>query len=54
MALLIVATPGSITGLGLYLSDRSLGEPITVTFALFYDLAAVLAVWVLIRRLLRV
>lgn len=54
VALLFVATPGTITGLALYLSERSLGEPITVTFAIFYDLAIILFVWVLIRRLLQV
>ena len=54
VALLFVATPGTITGLALYLSERGLGEPVAVTFSMLYDLAIILFVWVLIRRLLQV
>ncbi|MDJ1016876.1 MAG: type II CAAX endopeptidase family protein [Paracoccaceae bacterium] len=54
IAVLVVATEGSVTGLGFWKTETGLTEAIPISFWLLTDLAVVLVVWLVIRRLLRV
>ena len=53
LALLFVATEGSLTGLGLFRSGQ-IGEALSLSPLILLDLIAILTVWVLIRRLVTV
>ena len=53
-AVLFVATEGSVTGLGLYRAPGGLNEAITISPLLLIDLAIVVGIWFVIRRVLRV
>ncbi len=53
-AVLIVATEGSVTGLGLWRAQGGLMEPITLSPILLIDLAIIIGIWFVIRRLLKV
>lgn len=52
VAVLIVATEGSVTGLGLYRSSWSLAEPVALSPWMVADFAMLVLVWWLIRQLL--
>ena len=53
-AVLIVATEGSVTGLGLWRAEGGLTEPIPLSPWLLIDLVIVLGIWLVLRRVLRV
>ena len=53
-AVLIVSTEGSVSGLGLWRTEGGLTEPIELTPWLLIDIAIVLGIWIVLRRVLRV
>lgn len=54
LALLVVSTEGTVTGLSLYRSRESLAEPLALSPGILVDLFAIILTWVLIRRAVRV
>lgn len=50
LAVLVVATEGSVTGLGFWRTNESLLEPITLSPFMLFDVLILLGVWYAIRR----
>jgi hypothetical protein len=50
--LLLIGTKGQLTGLALYLTPYEIDDAATVAPLIFVDMAFMLAIWFVLRRLL--